>query len=74
MKKIIAPFLLTFVFTLFALAGYCQPNPPGGNHGSSGNQNGGNAPIGSGLFILLGLGAAYAGKKLYNMKKDSLEE
>lgn len=34
---------------------------------------GGGAPIGGGLFILLGLGAAYAGKKIYDFKKRKPE-
>jgi len=50
------------------------PPPPPPDHGESGNQPGGNAPIGGGLFILLGLGAAYGGKKLYDMKKEKIEE
>ncbi len=37
-----------------------DPPPPPTEHGESGNQPpGGGAPIGSGLFILLGLGVAY---------------
>jgi len=50
------------------------PPPPPPNHGTSGNQPGGNTPIGGGLFILLGLGATYGGKKLYNMSQDKLNE
>jgi len=55
---------------------YAQgPPPPPGDHGSSGNNApGGNAPIGGGLFILLGLGAAYGTKKWYNHRKEVLEE
>lgn len=30
-------------------------------------------PVGGGLFILLGLGAAYAGKKIYDYKKREPE-
>ena len=48
------------------------PPPPGGGHGQSGNQR---APIGGGLFILLGLGAAYGGVKgykFYQLKKKKL--
>ena len=42
------------------------PPPPPLEHGQNGDQPpGGGAPIGSGLFILLGLSAAYAGKKIY---------
>ena len=54
-----------------------DPPPPPPGHGETGNVPGGGAPIGSGLFILLGLGAAYGGKKIYNFyqeKKKSLLE
>jgi hypothetical protein len=52
------------------------PPPPGGGHGGTGNQEGGGAPIGSGIGILLTLGAAYGSKKLYNIiqKQESIEE
>jgi hypothetical protein len=49
------------------------PNPPGGGHGNSGNSAGGGGflPIGSGLMIMLGMGAAYGAKKVYKaFKKD----
>jgi len=52
------------------------PPPPGGSNGSSNtgnNSNGGSAPIGGGLFILLGLGAAYGGKKIYQLYKEGEE-
>lgn len=69
--------VLTFVFILgfstVAMAQAPPPPPPGGSN-SSGNQLGGNAPIGGGLFILLGLGAVYGGRKMYKLKKESLEE
>ena len=79
MKKI--KFLAVLVlFSLFSTLGFSQPQPDGGPGGptgdtgnGSGNELGGNGPIGSGLFILLGLGAAYGGKKLYNMKKEDLD-
>ncbi len=58
-----------------------SPPPPNNGGGSSssapsgsGNTVGGNAPIASGLFILLGLGAAYGGRKLYDLRKEKLEE
>lgn len=50
------------------------PPPPPPDHGQTGNQNGGNAPIGSGLVILISLGLAYGGKKVYDWKKEKLEE
>ncbi len=75
MKKQIATILFTIVLTLSASVGFTQPPPPpsGAGHGASGNQTGGNAPIGSGLFILLGLGAAYGGKKLYRVNSEDSE-
>jgi len=77
MKKNILSIMLSVLFTLFAFNAFSQgppPPPSGAGHGASGNQTGGNAPIGSGLFVLLGLGAAYGSRKLYNMKKEDLEE
>ena len=77
MKKQIITFAFTIIFTLFAYNGFSQgpPAPPtGAGHGQSGNQNGGNAPISGGLFILLGLGAAYGGKKLFNAQQEELED
>ncbi len=77
MKKNIARFTLITVLTLFASVGFSQgppPPPSGAGHGASGNQTGGNAPIGGGLFILMGLGAAYGGRKLYKVNREELEE
>ncbi len=73
MKKFIISTAVVLAF-LFSTAIYAQPEPP--DHGQGTNQPppGGGAPIGSGLFILLGLGAAYGGKKLYDMNKEELEE
>ena len=58
---------LTLGFIIgFSAIGFTQPPPPPAGHGSSGDQSpGGTAPIGSGLVILLGLGAAYGGKKIF---------
>ena len=52
-----------------------QAGPPGppGEHGGDGDVPGGNAPIAGGVFILLGLGAAYGGKKVYNLMKKGEE-
>ena len=78
MNKILTTFLpiiFSFLFILSAqsLLSQSPPDPPSG-HGSSSNQNSGAAPIGGGLFILLGLAAAYGGKKLYEANKEKLEE
>lgn len=55
-----------------------EPPPPstGGIGGPSGGVVGGGAPIGSGLVILLALGAGYGGKKMYDFRKknNTLEE
>ena len=52
-----------------------EPPPPPPGHGSTGNQTpGGGAPIGSGLVILLSLGAGYGAKKFYNYRKNKEEE
>ncbi len=74
MKKLYKP-LLILLFTFATATMFSQaPPPPPPDHGETGNQNGGNAPIGSGLVILLGLGAAYGARKVYHMNKESLEE
>ena len=74
-KNIIKLMLIAGIaFTTFAVNAQSPPPPPAGGHGQTGNQpNGGGAPIGSGLAILLALGAGYGGKKLYDARKK-LEE
>jgi hypothetical protein len=43
-----------------------DPPPPPGEHGQNGNQPpGGGAPITGGIGILLAMGAAYSGKKVW---------
>jgi hypothetical protein len=49
--------------------------PPGGP--GTGPPVGGGAPIGGGTLILIGLGAAYGAKKVYNLfeeNRESLED
>ncbi len=74
MKKISIIITLAAALTLSINSFAQAPPPPPPDHGSTGNQNGGNAPIGSGLAILMGLGLAYGGKKLYDSRKENLEE
>lgn len=80
MKNLHKILLLVFIIIAFTSVDiFAQiPNPPSApNHNTTDNTdgNGGGAPIGSGLFILLGLGAAYGGIKTYQFyqkKKKSL--
>jgi len=63
------------LFILLANAGFTQdppPPPPGGGHGLPGNQAppGGGVPVGSGLIILMALGAAYGGRKIYQIRSN----
>jgi len=75
MKKIIAKLLLIAVLITGSQLLFSQPPPPPPpGHGGDGNQNAGNAPIDGGLGILLVLGAAYGSKRLYDRRKEQLEE
>ncbi|NTW23432.1 MAG: hypothetical protein HGA37_01930 [Lentimicrobium sp.] len=65
MKKIIL--LTVFLATVsFALLAQAPPNPPA-NAGSNGGPVGGNAPIGSGIVLLITLAAGYGAKKVLNV-------
>lgn len=70
--------IFLFTFSILALSQAPPPPPNGGASPGGGNipLNGGGAPIGSGIGILLSLGAAYGGKKVFNIlqKQESLEE
>ena len=77
MKNIAKHTKVTLILTLFmgwGLLAMAQgpPPPPGGGHGQNTNQPagpGGGAPIGSGIAILLSLGAAWGGRKVYQAYK-----
>ncbi len=77
MKKAIRIVLLTVFFITFTVALNIligQPMPGGDPSGGGTNPPvGGYAPIGSGLIILLAMGAGYGTKKLYNARKKILE-
>ena len=73
MKKIFLSTLVLFTMLLGNQQLISQPPEPPGEHGQGGNQNAGNAPIGGGLFILLGLSTAYGAKKLYTLHKEQKE-
>lgn len=67
-------FLTLFTLNSILLLAQGAPPPPPDGHGGDTNQPAGNtAPIGSGMAILLALGAAYGGKKVYDFRKK-LEE
>ena len=78
MKKNILTIILTsFFFTLsFVLTAVeTEPGDPGGDPNPGGEDPlGGGAPIGGGTLVLIGLGAVYGGKKVYNLYKDNQEE
>ena len=63
-KKILSTLMLLAIvlFPLFTVGQMLGPENPGG------------APIGSGSLILLGLAAAYGGKKWHDLNKEELEE
>jgi len=70
MKKIKIIFTGIF-FIIFSTGIVAQgPPPPPGEHGTDTDKGpGGSAPISTGLIILLSLGAAYGGRKVYNLIK-----
>ncbi|MCB0805740.1 MAG: hypothetical protein KDC05_08060 [Bacteroidales bacterium] len=57
-------FLLVPVFT----GQLSADNPPDPGGGPTGDPVGGGSPVGSGLVILMSLGATYGMKKIYNLK------
>ena len=74
MKKALKLFLIAGIFMSFPLLSLAQnpPHPNGGNAPSGGNTPvGGGAPIDGGLSLLMVLGAAYGGKKIYQMRKEN---
>lgn len=77
MKKAIRILLLTVFFITFTVALnslIAQPMPGGDPSGDPNNAPaGGYAPVGSGLVILLALGAGYGTKKVYDARKKILE-
>lgn len=76
--RIFAAFItLILLFSIHAesFATGPPPPPPGGGHGEGGNQApGSGAPVGEGMFILIGLAGLYGGKKVYNLRKKTQSE
>lgn len=68
--------IATIILFSLQLKAYDPPPPPPPNGGNpNGNPVGGGAPIGGGMFILLGIGSVYGGYKgykIYQEKKKKL--
>jgi hypothetical protein len=73
-KKIISTMIIVsmLIIPLMSVA-ETEPGNPGGEPGGE-TPIGGSAPIGGGTFMLIALGAAYGGKKVYDMNKEELED
>jgi len=75
MKKV--KIILAGIFILFLSFGIMAqdgpPDPPG-EHGEEGDQPPAGAALGGGIFILLSMGAAYGGKKVYDLLKKEQGE
>jgi hypothetical protein len=75
-KYFLLGFLLVLSVSIFAQG--TPPPPPGQGHGTGNDAPmGGGAPIGSGMAILISLGALYGGTKIYQWHKkqrDTLEQ
>lgn len=72
-RFITACMISAFLISSSALLAQGPPEPPD-NPGDGGGPVGGAAPIGAGLGILLTLGAAYGGAKVYSYFKSVKEE
>jgi hypothetical protein len=71
--KIVKNILVIAIIFIAPLFIEAQPIPTGppSQHGTSGNQPGGGAPLDGGLSFLLALSVFYAGKKVYHINKKS---
>jgi hypothetical protein len=72
--KTITALLILITINLFTINFSLAQTPPppngGGSPGSGNTPVGGGAPIAGGIGILLALGAAYGGKKVYEFRKQ----
>jgi hypothetical protein len=72
MKRQLIKLLLTGFLSLTLSIGLLAQDPPDPpeEHGSGDDeQPGGNAPLGAGVYLLLGLGAAYGASKFHLLKR-----
>ena len=70
-KKILLTSIIFFLFVFVSLAD--APPPPGSGPSGTDPPVGGGTPIGSGIVLLISLGAGYGIKKVYNVRKNSNE-
>jgi hypothetical protein len=74
MKHSFRIFKIAFALTLVIVCNtvsMAQPPPPTpAGHGTGGNQAP-SAPVGEGMFILIGLAGLYGGKKIYDFRKEA---
>ena len=74
MKKIVitlSTLFLLLVSPVFIGNSFADAPPdPGGDPNTGGGTPVGGSPIGSGIVILMTLGAAYGAKKIYHFKQD----
>lgn len=75
MKTIILRTLAIAAFLLIGNGIIAQPPPPPDQHGGSGNApaSGGSGSLTGGIGILMALGAAYGGRKVYKAFKNQDE-
>lgn len=87
MKRKLIPIILTSFFFVLSVTLTAQTKSPNANDpngggdtpadpgtGGDGGALGGGAPIGGGTLLLVALGAAYGGRKVYKLYQDNQEE
>jgi hypothetical protein len=63
-------FALALFFSVHNVSKSQPPPPPSAGHGGTGNAPpGAGAPIGEGMFFLIGLVGLYGGKKIIDLRK-----
>jgi uncharacterized protein HemX len=76
MKKI-ASIIAVFALMVLPLMSIGQVPPPPNQHGETTNQapgTQGGAPIAGGVGMLVAMGLAYAGKRVYDYRKNQKDE
>ena len=75
LKQLIVKTIIAAAFLLIGNGIIAQPPPPPAGHGEGGNQPaGGTGSLTGGIGILLALGAAYGGRKIYKLKQQQEDE